>query len=120
IEEAVEKANLQCGPRILGQQAYRTGMRELQILDDDARFDDVALAVDQQRKLAQRPALLPLGRVLRCIRPHAAKLERRTVLVQCDEGLLSIGGEGVAVELERHRGALRGNPLALCKWLVEL
>ena len=32
-------------------------MRELQVLDDDAGLDDVALAVDQQRELAQRPAV---------------------------------------------------------------
>ena len=32
-------------------------MRELQLLDDDAGLDDVALAVDQQRELAQRPAV---------------------------------------------------------------
>jgi hypothetical protein len=31
-------------------------MRELQVLDD-AGLDDVALAVDQQRELAQRPAI---------------------------------------------------------------
>ena len=32
-------------------------MRELQVLDDDAGLDDVALAVDQQREPAQRPAV---------------------------------------------------------------
>ena len=37
------------------QQTHRPWMRELQVLDDDAGLDDVALAVDQQRELAQRP-----------------------------------------------------------------
>ena len=32
-------------------------MRELQVLDDDAGLDDVALAVDQQRELAQPAAI---------------------------------------------------------------
>ena len=32
-------------------------MRELQVLDDDAGLDDAALAVDQPRELAQRPAI---------------------------------------------------------------
>ena len=39
------------------QQTHRPWMRELQVLDDDAGLDDVALAVDQQRELAQRPAV---------------------------------------------------------------
>jgi len=57
-------------------------MRQLQVFDDDARLDDVALAVDEQRKFAQRPALQPLRRVLRRVLPEAAELEKRVVLVQ--------------------------------------
>ena len=57
VEEAVEEAHVQRGHRVRGQQAHRPGMRELQVLDDDAGLDDVAFAVHQQRELAQRPAL---------------------------------------------------------------
>ena len=39
------------------QQTHWPWMRGLQVLDDDAGLDDVALAVDQQRELAQRPAV---------------------------------------------------------------
>ena len=39
------------------QQTHWPWMHELQVLDDDAGLDDVALAVDQQRELAQRPAV---------------------------------------------------------------
>jgi len=57
-------------------------MRQVQVLDDDARLDDVALTVDKQREFAQRPALQPLRRVLRRVLPEAAELEKRVVLVQ--------------------------------------
>ena len=50
-------------------------MRELQVLDDDAGLDDAALAVHQQRELAQRPMLKPLNRMLPCIRPDAAGMK---------------------------------------------
>ena len=39
------------------QQTHWPWMSELQVLDDDAGLDDIALAVDQQRGLAQRPAV---------------------------------------------------------------
>ena len=39
------------------QQTDWPWMRELQVLDDDAGLDDVALAVDQQRELAPRSAI---------------------------------------------------------------
>ena len=39
------------------QQTHWPWMRELQVLDDDAGLDDVAIAVDQQWEPAQRPAI---------------------------------------------------------------
>src|SRR5262249_9162662 len=81
IKEAVEEAYVQRGHRIRGHQAHRPGVHELQVLDDDAGLDNVALAVDEHRELAQRPAPQPLGRVPRRVRPEAAELEGRAVLV---------------------------------------
>jgi hypothetical protein len=100
VEEAIEEAHLQRTHRVRGQQAYRPGMRELQIFDDDTGLDDVALAVHQQGKLAQRPASQPLCGVLRRIRPEAAEFESSAVLVQCDQHFLCVRGEGMTVESE--------------------
>jgi hypothetical protein len=52
------------------QQTHWPWMRELQVLDDDAGLDDVALAVDQQRELAHRPAIYA-GPFAFEWRPHA-------------------------------------------------
>jgi hypothetical protein len=104
VEETVEEAHLQRSHRVRGQEAHRPRMRELQILDDDARLDDLALAVQQQGKLVQRPAAHPLVDVLRRIRPDAAEFERRAVLVQRDQHFLRIRREGMAVERQGHRG----------------
>ena len=75
-------------------------MRKLQVLDDDAGLDDIALAINQQRELTQRPASQPLGRVLRRIRPEGAELEGCAVLIQSDEHFLCVGGKGMTVERE--------------------
>ena len=90
IEEPVEEADVQRGHRFRGQQTHRPRMHKLQVLDDDAGLDDVAFAVYQQRKLAQRPAPQPFRRVLRLVRAEPVKLERRAVLVQRDEHFLRV------------------------------
>ncbi|MDT4869735.1 hypothetical protein FQZ97_1047820 [compost metagenome] len=77
-------------------------MRELQVLDDDARLDDAALPVKQHGELAQRPQLQPVRRVLRRVGPDATEFERRVVLVERDEDLLRVRRKGMAVERERH------------------
>jgi len=74
--------------------------------DDDAGLDHIALAVDQQRELAQRPALQPVGAVLRLLRPEAAELERRGVLVEGDQHLLRVRRKRVTVEHEGHGNLL--------------
>jgi hypothetical protein len=78
----------------------RTSSAALQVLDDDAGFNDVALAIHQQREPAQRPAPRPLGQVPRRILPDVAELKGRAVLAQRDEHLLRVGGEGMAIERE--------------------
>ncbi|MDT4874948.1 hypothetical protein FQZ97_1102850 [compost metagenome] len=104
VEEAIEEAHVQGRHRFAWQQAHRATVRQLQVLDDDARLGDAALAVEQQRKLAQRPQPQPVCRVLRRFRPQAAKFEGRSVLVQRDEDFLRVRGEGMTVEHERHGG----------------
>src|SRR5690606_34588441 len=89
--------------RIVGYQTHRPGVLELQILDDDARLDDAPIAVDEQRKLADRPAAQPFGSVVGRIRPDRAELVRSAVLVKRDEHFLCIRGEAMAVEHEWHR-----------------
>ena len=72
VEEAVEETHVQRFHRIGGKQPQRSGMHKLEIFDDDAGLDDIARAVHQQREFAQRPALEPVRRMLRRIRPDAA------------------------------------------------
>jgi hypothetical protein len=55
-------------------------MHELQVLDDDAGLDDVALAVDQQRELAQRPAIYASPLAFEC-RPQAPAGQLRAIEV---------------------------------------
>ena len=69
----------------------RARLRPLQVFDDDAGFHDAALAVEQQRELAQRPMLQPLADVLWRVRAEFAELEGDGVLVQRDQHLLGIG-----------------------------
>jgi len=52
-------------------------MRELQVLDDDAGLYDVALAVDQQRELAQRSAVYASALVFEWRSQAPAGQERR-------------------------------------------
>jgi hypothetical protein len=72
------------------------------MLDDDARLDDRAVAVDQHGELGDRPQageILPRTRLL-----QVPTGERRPVLPPGDEDLLAVGGEGVGVEGEGHWG----------------
>jgi hypothetical protein len=79
IEKAMEEAHLQRGRRSGGPWAHRPRVHELQGLGDDAGLDHVALGIDEQRELAQRPAPQPPGAVLRRVRSAAARLERKVV-----------------------------------------
>ena len=102
IEEPVEEAHFQCCRRIIGKQAHRAGMVELQILDDDARLGDIPVPIYQQRKLGDGPARQPAFRMLRRFWPHAPELERRCVLIKRDQHLLRVGRKEVSIEGERH------------------
>src|SRR5690606_38848553 len=103
IEEANEKTNIERTPRIFRQEPHRTGMPELSVFDEDGSLDDAAPIVDQQRELTDGPSPLPFGHVMRRVRPEQAELVRSLVLIERDEHLLRIGGEGVTVERKRHR-----------------
>src|SRR5258708_36340344 len=54
--------------------------------------------------------------MLRRLRPYAAELELRAVLVQRDERFLRVRGEGMTVERERHRGTSR--VVGLGSWIA--
>jgi hypothetical protein len=97
VEQAVKKTYVECSHRVLGQQAYWTGMHEIQILDDDAGLDDLALLVQQQGKLAKQPAPYSLFGVVRRIRSKTAKFEGCVVLMQRYQHFLRVRGKGMAI-----------------------
>jgi len=76
----------------------------LQVLDDDARLGDRAIArrIVQSRHLADRPEPAESRRRFGIAEVHDLLLERRAVLVQRDQDFLTIGGERMEMERERH------------------
>src|SRR3546814_18586818 len=60
VEEAVEPPYFQRRLRVLGDQAHRHRMMDVQIFDDARRLGHHAHALAQQRKLADRPKPHPL------------------------------------------------------------
>ena len=101
IEEAVPEAHQQG----LGTVGYETGTAwvvAVEVLDDDRRFDDRAIAVAQRRDLAERRKLhvrRPLGRIAQV---HGDRLERRTGLIEGDQDLPAVGRQRMQMQLERH------------------
>src|SRR6185312_6933099 len=108
VEESIQRAHLERGARVGGQQRYRARMLEAEVLDDDAGLDDGAAGVDQYRHALQRPQRRPVLLDPRVIRRQQAPLERRPVLVQCDQYLLGVGREGMGVQGQAVRLLLAG------------
>ena len=102
VEEAVHHPHLERGARILGDQPHRSGMMEPEMLDDDARLDHRAAVVDEHGKALERPQRFELGRRLIVAGREHAELEGGVVLVERDQHLLAVGGEGMGVELQGH------------------
>jgi hypothetical protein len=79
------------GAPILGDQAHRTRMMEPEMLDDDARLHDRAVAVHEDGHALQGPQGLVLGLDLLIAGRQQAQLERDAVLVERDQHLLAVG-----------------------------
>src|SRR5690349_21436121 len=69
------------------------------------RLGDQPLAVEQDGKSLQRPALLQLGAVVRMLGVEHPEFERHRMLVQRDQRFLAVGRERMREELEAHAGA---------------
>jgi phage/conjugal plasmid C-4 type zinc finger TraR family protein len=102
VEEAVEHPHFQRGVGVPRDESRRPGMARVQVLDDAAGFEHRSAVVDQHREALDRPQRRQLLHGAGLFE-HAV-LERRAVLVQRDQHLLAVGGEGMGVEAGRGRG----------------
>jgi hypothetical protein len=67
VEDPVEHPHLERGAAIIWDEPDRAGVRNLQMLDDNARCHYRPVAIHQKREFADGPELSELGRVLRMI-----------------------------------------------------
>jgi hypothetical protein len=104
VEKPVEHSDGEGRARILRNRPEAPRMMQRQMLDDDCRLDDRASIIDEHRELPQRPKRRQLRERAGIVRRKQAVAECRTVLIQCDERLLTIGGERVGKESETHFG----------------
>ena len=100
VEEPIEEADPQ--PLIaVGNPVVRPGMILLQIFDDDRRFEDRAITVEQEWEHPERRMALQLRHVGRVL-DHPI-VERGPVGPERDEHLLRVTAERVAEELQGHQ-----------------
>ena len=99
VKEAVHEPHLQRRCRVGGYQLHRPRLGHLQVLDHDAALHHRVIAIHQQRKLCQRPAAQPFGRmVARRSRVEIAQFKGSPVFIQRSQHLLGVRREWVSIE----------------------
>lgn len=102
VEEPVHHPHLERCSWVPRDEEHGAGVVDREVLDDDARLDDGAAAVDEHGHPLERPERRELRRGLLVAELEQAKLERRVVLVERDENLLTVRRERMGEELHTH------------------
>ena len=99
-------AYLERGARVRGQQPYRSGVVQGQVLDDDAGLRHHLSVIDQQRHLAERPQCEPGRSLVRVTWIQQTPIRLDTELVERDQDFVAVRRQRVEVQYKlRHRSA---------------
>ncbi|MCY1561360.1 hypothetical protein D9M68_986050 [compost metagenome] len=81
---------------------WRSVTESVQVLNNRVGLRDLAVAIDQSRKLSGRGQLSHASRILGMIGINHAELKRYIPFVCGDESLPSKGGEGMTINFDCH------------------
>src|SRR6476620_5637345 len=121
VVEAVFQAHLQGELRIGRNEPGLSRVLQVEMLDDDARLRDRAVAVLQHRKLAARPKFLERRGVGRIHQVDDAPLERSVIFIKRDQRLVTERRQRMEVEGERHgitRSRMRRNGFGYASTII--
>ena len=104
IVEAIRKAHRARCIAILGNEPRRARIMPVEIIDDDAglRHHLAARVIPQHRKLAGAPQLQQHRALVGIAEIDRDRRERRRVLIQGDQRLVTIGRQRMQIERQRH------------------